>query len=388
MIPRLIKYIIVSTVLFLPQISGEEINIVFTHENPVFGELLKEYNNHHKHKVVTTWIDQSDLKSRLVELQNFADVPDILIMPSDGLGMDEFVQFSEIPHEVVSPSISDEAIETTTIEGRVLGIPIVKGNHLLLYYNKSLIDAPANNWQELTDQREDLPDDISVIRWSFMEMYWFIPFLTAFGDGPVIDDQPDLDTDSMQQALAFIWDLANSGLVEQSCNYECADTGFINGKSAYVINGIWAYQNYKNILGDDLGIAQLPRIGDREMKPFFSTIIAAFPRDKLTGPKQEALLSVLDYIQSEAVQRRLWDSIRAIPADEDVMAMIIDDSDAELKQLLGTMQNTLPMSSHRNMAVIWEVILKGYLRYGSGIWNAARTSSYMQELALKHIADD
>lgn len=388
MSPRLIKHIIFCSLLYIPISLGDEINIVFTHENPAFGELLREYNSHHEHKIKATWVDQSDLKSRLVGLQTTSDIPDLLIMPSDALGMDEFAQFSEIPHEVVSPSLSDKALETTTIEGRVLGIPIVKGNHLLLYYNKQLVDSPAKNWQELIKQKEKLPDGISTISWSFMEMYWFIPFITAFGDGPVIDDRPNLDNLPMQEALAFVWNLANTDIVDQRCNYGCAEQRFISSKSAYLINGIWAYQNYKKELGDDLGIALLPKIGKREMKPFFSTIVAAFPRNKLTGPKQAALLSVLDYLQSDQLQKKLWHSLQEIPANEMVLNEIINNSDDELSQLVGTLLQTLPMSSHGNMAVIWEVILKGYLRYGSGIWTAERTTAYMQNLAMSHIDDD
>ncbi len=368
--------------------GADEVNIVFTHENPSFGVLLDEYNWHHEHQVRVTWVDQSDLKSRLVEIKNVADIPDLLIIPSDSLGMDKFVQFSEIPTPLISNELSDKALQTSTINDRILGVPIVQGNHLILYYSKRFIESPAANWEALINQQQSLPQDVSLIDWSFMEMYWFVPFITAFGDGPVIEDNPNLDTNAMRDALSFVWGLANSGVVDQTCNYTCAEQNFLNDRSAYVINGIWSYQHYKDELGDDLGIAPLPMIGQRRMQPYFSTIVAAFPRKSLSGPKQEALQSVLRYLQSESFQKKLWYSIQEIPANEMVLNSLLNDSNTQIGTVLATLQYTLPMSSHRNMAIIWEVILKGYLRFGSGIWSAERASRYMQDLALEHIVKD
>ena len=366
--------------------QAETLDIVYTHENPAFSELLKTFAKQSNHKVMTTWVDQSDLKSRMVDLDNIRDVPDVIITPADSLGMSGTRWLMTIPDNWMNAEYSSKVLETVTIDQQILGLPIVQGNHLLLYYNKSLAPEGAATWQQLMAYADQLPAGTQLIRWSFMEMYWFIPFITAFGELPVVDHEPNLDTSAMKAALNFNWQLASQGLVDRSCDYTCADYQFKNGQLAFTINGIWAYESFAETLGDDFGVMALPAINNQPMRPYFSTIVATFPKANMSDSKREALEAFAGFIQSNDFQQQLWLDMREIPAVESVLMAIRASADAETQNLLSTLETTVPMSSHENMTIIWEVILKGYLRYGSGIWNAERSTTYMQQLAKQHIS--
>lgn len=366
-------------------VKSETLDIVYTHENPAFSELIKKFSEYSEHTVITTWVDQSDLKGRMVSLDNIRDVPDVIITPADSLGMSGSRWLKVVPNDWISATYSKKVLETVTIDGEVLGLPIVQGNHLILYYNKSLAPEGASEWNELLKLSDSLPDGKVLIRWSFMEMYWFIPFITAFGELPVVAHEPNLNTAAMKQALNFNWQLAKQGLVDRSCSYTCADYQFKNGQIAFTINGVWAYESYSEALGDDFGAMALPSINDNPMRPYFSTIVATYPKAEMSAEKEQALKEFSQYIQSANFQQNLWQDIKEIPAVESVLEGIRQQADSETQILLGTLDNTVPMSSHENMTIIWEVILKGYLRYGSGIWDAERSTTYMQQLAKQHI---
>jgi maltose-binding protein MalE len=365
--------------------NASVVNIVYTHENHEFGKLIKTFAEEYPYQVKVTWLDQSDLKSRMVNLQNIRETPDVIIMPADSLGMAEASGLTEISPKDLSNEFSLSTIQTVQINNKIFGIPIVQGNHLLLYYNKSLVDEPAKNWRALLAQQSKIPEGKKLISWSFMEMYWFIPFITAYGEPPLVDDKPDLDTNSMREALKFAWSLSQSGIVDERCNYNCADTLFKDANSAYIINGIWAYKSYKQILDDDLGVISLPAIGPNQMLPYYSTLVASFPNASFVTERKDVYDNFIRFIQSDGFQQKLWDELQEIPANERILTSIKENSSTEVLELLSTLDTTLPMSSDPNMSIIWEVILKGYLRYGSGIWDAARTTQYMQSLALQHI---
>ena len=367
-------------------IKPETLDIVYTHENPEFSELIEAFSHISQHKVTTTWVDQSDLRSRMVNLDIIRNVPDVIISPADSLGMSGSRLLKVIPEQWLSATYSDKVLETVTVGNEILGLPIVQGNHLILYYNKSHAPQGATHWSELVQLAETIPSDKALIRWSFMEMYWFVPFITAFGDLPVVNHQPNLNSASMKQALEFSWQMVEQGMVDSSCSYTCADKQFKNGQVVFLINGIWAYESYSQALGKDFGAMALPLINNKPMRPYFSTIVATFPKAEISAEKEQALKEFSQYIQSTSFQQRLWNDIREIPAVTDVLDAISKQADHDTKVLLDTLKNTVPMSSHENMTIIWEVILKGYLRYGSGIWNAERSSAYMQQLAKQHIA--
>lgn len=370
---------------FCGELQSNQLTIVYTHENRKFGELLESFTKVSDVELKVIWLDQADLKSRLVNIGQLEHVPEIIISPSDNIGMSEYGQFSQIPDKLLSKELIPASLTAVTSGSKVYGVPIIHGNHLLFYYNKAIAPEPAQNWQELLAQQSNLPQSTELITWSFMEMYWFIPFITAFGGEPLVNDQPNLDTEPVRQALNFVWQLARNNVVDVDCSYDCSVQKFIEGKAAYTINGVWAYNTMKTALGSNLGIAQLPAINGKPMLSYSSSIVASFPKQSLTGSKDKEIEKFIKYIQSVEFQQLIWSNIQELPAIESAYEQIKQAPHSDARLLLLTLEQTRPLSSHKNMSIVWEALLKGYTRYGSGAWNEQRASQYMQRTAERAI---
>ena len=103
------------------------------------------------------------------------------------------------------------------------GIPIVYGKHLVLFYNKSIIDSPPKNWEELLTKRSQFERPLDFIGWSYYEMYWFIPFLGAFNSQPFVNSEPKLDSEEMVEALKWYRTFLDQRTIDVNCEYNCVN---------------------------------------------------------------------------------------------------------------------------------------------------------------------
>ena len=89
---------------------------------------------------------------------------------------------------------------------------------MLLFY-KQFVKQPIENWQDIYQIQPLLPEKVKLVTWSFMEMYWLIPFLSAFNGDLLVDNHVQLNTPAMKSALKFVWDLNKQNLVDRQCDY-------------------------------------------------------------------------------------------------------------------------------------------------------------------------
>ncbi|MAZ66658.1 MAG: ABC transporter substrate-binding protein [Kangiellaceae bacterium] len=362
--------------------DDEPLTVVFTHENKAFAKIIRSFYDFSGEKIKAQWIDQADLKVKLIEQTELGGTPDVVLVPADHLGLYSMIKYSQIPEKLIHKDIEKRYLQTVKIDGMYYGIPVIMGNHLLLYYNKALVSKPASSWKELLEtQPQFTKQGYNTIDWSFAEMYWFAPFLGAYGGWPITDSKITLDTPAMEQALAFYWGLANKGLIDPDCNYDCAFNNFINRKTAYVINGIWSYSQFLDVHGDDLGVALLPSIEGKPLTPMFSTHAIAFPNDSLNGAKRQSILKFIEFMQSDLVQKEIWKEINEFPVNSKVLEEIRANVDTNVKVLLEQLMKAQAMPSDTSMAYAWPAMSKGFSRYGSGTLSAKEAAELMQHLA-------
>lgn len=360
------------------------ITLVYGHENQALERIFNEFGEQSGYKIESRSIDSVALKAELLQRASTHDLPDVVLVPADFLGLSE-LHFSQLDKAIVNPQTADKFVRTTTVDGRLLGVPVIAGNHLLLYYNPRIIKHPAGNWAALKKQRALLGAPIKLIGWSYNEMYWFVPFLTAFGGVPVVGHQAQLDSAAMQQALAYYWQLSHSGLVDSQCDYLCSKNDFIKGRLAYFISGFWSYAELRQSMGDGVAVAPLPKIEGYPMRSYFSTSALAFPGGSLDGPKHDALLALARFLQSEHVQQHLWTDIKALPVSDASLKRALKNGNGNIKVVIDELNRSLPMPSNFVMAVVWEAMSKGFRRYGAGILNPQQATKLMQHLAEKSI---
>ncbi len=368
-----------------PEKQNKRLSVVFTHENKKFEDVFQDFEKETGIKIEPVWIDQSDLKARLIVVAETHNTPDVVFCPSDFLGLNDYVLLSEVPDSLITMPISKENKNTVKLNGKNYGLPIISGNHLLLYYNKKIINEPAKTWAELKAQRESLPEKTHLIAWSFMEMYWFVPFITSFGGPPMVDGTPNMATPAVQAALKFVWDLAREDYIDETCGYDCSFSRFTASEVAYTINGIWSFNQFKEIMGENLGVSTLPKIGENTMQSYFSTIVAAFPHNSLNGEKSKEIHQLIKYLQTKTFQEKMWEELKDFPVHKEVLDKIVNQQDEEVNIMLKGLEEGLPMPLEKNMLFIWESMLKGFSRYGSGAMDAKDASVFMQRLTERSI---
>ncbi len=364
------------------------INLAHTMKHEHFNELLSALAEQSGLTVNSVLVDQKALKVRLVQNTSTSTSTDVVIVPADHLGLDKYANYSVIPDSLIADTTDKRTLETAKLNNTLLGIPIIQGNHLLLFYNKQFVKEPIENWQDIYQIQSSLPEKVKLVTWSFMEMYWFIPFLSAFNGDLIVDNHVQLNTPAMQLALKFVWDLNKQNLVDGQCDYTCSNNAFKAQQAAFIIDGAWALKTYEQALGDSLAVQQLPKLNGEYMQPYYSTFVLAFPNDGLNGVNKDNLIKFAKLVQAEKFQTLVWQKLQDIPVNTEVLNNLKAQQGTELSTLIDAIQFTKPMPSTASMIIVWEVLNKGFIRYGSGALTAEQAGLFMQGLAERSIANE
>ncbi|MCC6906084.1 MAG: extracellular solute-binding protein [Anaerolineae bacterium] len=195
------------------------------------------------------------------------------------------------------------AVSAVEVDGKHWGIPVSNGNHLMLIYNKSLVATPPATVEELIALKDSLPADIQPFAYNLNEPFWLVPWWGAFGANPVLGEDgrtPTINTAGMVSALQLVYDFKYTWeIVPQECDYDCANTLFKEGKVAVIINGDWSLSEYREALGDDLGVAVIPTPeGGSTPAPYTSGKFIMLP-NTLEGDKLDVVVAFANYLATE-----------------------------------------------------------------------------------------
>src|SRR5258708_20518511 len=156
-----------------------------------------------------------------------------LLQPSDGV----------LHPSLFIPAIADSA----SLRGKLYGIPLQAGNHLMLLYNKKFLKDAPQTFDELIkvaqmlQQANATVDGFQAFAYNQKESLWVFPFAHAFGATEFNGNTPALDSDGWIKAYQLVNDLKFKAKIEaQDCDYECADSAFRLGKAGMILNGDWA----------------------------------------------------------------------------------------------------------------------------------------------------
>lgn len=364
--------------------AGDALRVFYTYEQEHLGKILQEFGTSSKIAIQPDFRAQHDLKPELLAIE-LADLPDAIIMPADHVGIHDYVKYSPVEPSLFAAKLPERVWSSALSDGRFYGVPLIQGNHLMLYYNKSITPEPARDWQVMATQKAELEaKGLIAIAWNYDEPYYFLPFLGAFGGWPLNNGKVELNTPAMVNALDFYFKIKDLRL--QDCLSACARTLFKTGKLAYMISGVWDGIGFHQALGDNLGLAPIPAAGNKKILSPFSSHLIAFPNNSLSSAKRAKLIQLVDYLQSPAIQRRLWDQTGAIPVELGSFDYAQQNAKGYLKQSLDLMVDTKAVPADQSMSVLWDAIGRGLSRHRSGVAaDAQAAAAYMQSLAERHI---
>ncbi len=365
--------------------SSSKLKIIYTYgpSGALVESVLKHYKN--VDDILFLHRAQDGLKAELMQLQERKSLPDAVIFPADHLGLHDIISYSEISPKLFKADIPDRIWSSGISDGKMYGAPFVQGNHLVLYYNKALVEKPAATWEELNEQTPKFANrGIGDVIWQTFEPYYILAFLGAYGGWPMENGQPTLNTPAMVNTLKFYNKVIVRPTLQEFCEYHCALERFVEGKVAYLINGEWDGKKLHKELGDFLGVAPIPKPEGQTVISPFTTHVVAFPGNSLEGKNRQKLIDFVNYLQSEPVQLKMWQEMSSIPVENNAMNHIQKKSTGYLKETLLLMDNTRSVPADYVMSSIWDAISKGFVRYKEGALTAEKAAEFMQQSAQRY----
>jgi arabinogalactan oligomer/maltooligosaccharide transport system substrate-binding protein len=225
---------------------------------------------------------------------------------------------------IVSQSMLDRffpgALAGAEVNGRLWGMPDNYGNHLMLIYNKQLVQTVPGDTASWVVQLKSLKDPARGqygLVYDLKDPFWLLPWLGGFG-GWLIDDagHPTLATKAMVNALQFLQDLKMvHQVVPPDVNYDSAFQMFTSGKAAYIIDGAWNLDRYKGA-GVDIGVTALPKVSSTGLFPTPLTLGKYwFVSKNAKGPQLDAALKFMEFMTSATAQETWVTETGRLPSD-------------------------------------------------------------------------
>lgn len=366
--------------------AQETLDIVYTNSDPVFEEGLRSFSAPGNVEINFTWMDQSELRSRLLQTAESKTLPHIIIASSDLIATGLNMQMQQIPAEIHASHLERLSLPPVKNEEGRFALPISKGNHLVMYFNWSLAPALPETWHELLSHKYSIDASVDLVTWPVLEMYWLIPFVTAFGEPPVVNNVTQFDSDGMAEALKFVWGLIDTKVVDINCDYACSLNRFLAGKAVFHINGVWEYEKIKKTMGENVGIRPLPRIADGRMRPYYAETYLFTPKVAVSQAQRATRESYVRYMSSPRFQKILANSMSNFPMSEQGDAHVTLSNDQ--KMMAESLQHAIPMPHSNDMMLMWEGMLKGFVRFGGGQLEGYQVANYMQHYVDSHNKDE
>ncbi|MFC6271974.1 extracellular solute-binding protein [Pseudoalteromonas fenneropenaei] len=384
----LFSLILICNIMVGSAQAQQNISVAVGMENYDFTPFFAEFTKKTNITVDLLAFANNDLKSELLQQATQDGLPDVIIVPSDYMGLD-FLNLSEVPATWLSTKLTPAVRHNSQVNGVYKGVPLLFGNHLLLYYNKKLLTNPPVAWQDFAALKQNIGTDTELIAWNYLEMFWFAAFHNTFGTPLIANGKANLNSPQMVATLKWYKQLRDQLNLDTDCNYTCVNQKFEGGKLAMVINGTWIFNRYGEALGDQLGVAVLPKYHEHPMSPFYSAHVMAFPNQGLTGAKSSALKKLVEFIQSQPLQKQVWQKLQSLPTlDSELNALdktSQQHNNRNLHHMIKALESATAMPNDPEMAYIWEAMLKGVTRYLADVFDAEQAAQYMQYTAEKSI---
>ncbi|RCX18162.1 carbohydrate ABC transporter substrate-binding protein (CUT1 family) [Fontibacillus phaseoli] len=324
--------------------------------------LCREYSRQNDIQVIPEVMNISELVTRLNTVAEGGEAPQMALVPADMAGFGEKAKYSEVPDELLSLVAPHgfDFLQSMRSEGIAYGLPVLTGNHLVLYYNREIYPEPPGSWEEIEDSGDGLKKKgIIPVAADLREPYWFIPFLTAFGGWPMSEGAPSLPKSEMKRALHYVRTRMDRGLLASMNGSTELLEGFIAGEVGAIICGEWIYNHLDRHMKNKLGVARLPSIQGCPSISMSSAIGLVFPGYSLESELQEEIVSFATFMLSAESQMKWGTEVQRIPVHSKAREKLKDLTDGNRRSLTTLLEESRSMPIEPAMASVWEAVRAG-----------------------------
>lgn len=324
----------------------------------VLEELCEEYSRANGIQVTPEVMNISELVYRLKHISTGGQVAHMALVPADLALLEETAWLSKVPEEL-SHVVSDfgtNDLASMQVNGNQYGLPVLKGNHMVLYYNRDIFQVPPSSWEEIEHIGVALKQQgIVPVAADLEDPYWFIPFFTVF-DGWVIEEgKPSFLNDKMKHALHFVSDQVETGfLANMNGSTELLER-FIAGEVGAIICGEWIFNYLDQQMGARLGVGNLPSNNGIPSRSMSSSIGLIFPNYSLDSDVElrEEIISFAKFMLSEESQLKWGTKVQRIPVHPEIQEQLIGTYSPNRADLVSLLKNSKPLPIEYIMNKIW-----------------------------------
>jgi ABC-type glycerol-3-phosphate transport system substrate-binding protein len=246
------------------------------------------------------------------------------------------------------------------------GIPDTAGFHLLLFYNRDLIDTPPADTAALFQSAQASQEGPGKTRWGVglnsYDPLWLVPWLNAYG-GWLTDDvgHPTLYPPAVETALELhlTWlgrlseQAAPMDAIAPLETYEEVRSQFLEGDVAMMIDGEWAIFELSQTDAIDWGVAPLPNVSlDEESQPAVPLVLARYwgISRSVNGDQALAAATFLEFITRPERQLAWTSQFGLLPTGRQALDDPLITNDPALKISARQMQagRMVPLGTNAN----------------------------------------
>lgn len=219
-------------------------------------------------------------------------------------------------NELFPPSFLNSFAAATlggaSYDEQLWGVPDTTGFHLLLFYNRALVETPPETMAEVFDLADATSSGSpSTLALNSSDPVWLLPWLAAAGSWPVDEEgRPTLDPEAAEAALELYldWHDPTDGLAAVQ-TYEEMRRAFVDGNAGLMIDGEWAIRELQAVPDISWGVTLLPavEIADNDSQPAAPLILGRYwaISSALSGDKTVAATTFLEFV-TEPERQLVW----------------------------------------------------------------------------------
>jgi maltose-binding protein MalE len=403
---RLFFHVLIILLFMKPLHAEKRVTLnLWEQDPPSVGQEIDKWitvfhKQHPKIRIVRQHYENEAMRTKFLRSASTGDGADIVYGPNDVAGVFAKAGVIQALDTWVKPLDSTEtAKRMTEVDGKIWGVPLSEGAHLLLYYRKSQVKKVPQTTKELIEQAQAYADPKSQrygLSFYMSEPFWFIPFLGGFGGWPLAPKgkahEVTIDTAATRKALQYLLSLRDQWKITPNvCDFDCAKSLFLAKRALFHISGDWQLNDLRANVGDDLAIAPLPVLSEtgQRLTPMMGGRFL-YVNATAQGPRLAAIKTFVDFLVSDLVQNRIAAQLDSIPASTKVRQDPAVKNHALLQASMAAAAYARPMPAQVEMRAAWDgmrIMIQRALAGTESVDEAVKTGQKAADEALGALRD-
>ncbi len=302
-----------------------------------------------------------NIKDFIVNLNKIKDggkSPDIALIPQDMLYLENGLM-SNVGEEY-KINIDDEIWDTMKYKNEQKGIPFLRGNHIIMFYNKKCYNGPIRDWKDVQKSCKNnycsckIKKSVAMLK----EPYWLMPFICTMSTVEFGSDYINVDPCGMQKAIDYVLELEKNKTITMYDEINDMHTAFAEGKIGALLTGEWVYGYLFSQLGDNLGVCTLPSIDGNIMTGISTTVGMVFPNNAVESDKKCVIDKYVELMLSDDIQRRWFNDYKRLPITNNIYSEISKNTDENWSEMIKQMNKNQMIYNSTALFDFWKYMDK------------------------------